>query len=297
MKRRSLLSLAAMGGVGLAVGGHRYLSWQFPLTQKDCPPINSHNSSPQLRFAVLGDVGRANRNQYKLAHTLSCYSQLNPFSLVLLAGDNIYEHGEIEKIKATFELPYQQLLQQDVKFYAVLGNHDIRTKNGAEQISYKKFNMQGRYYTFSRGKVKFFALDTNPEAPWLKQLSWLEQELAITEQPWKIVFGHHQIYSSGKYGINSELINKLTPLFSRYDVQLYINGHEHHYERTKVIARTTYLTSGAGAKLRPVGKSDWTAYSVSRLSFAVIEVYANRLEILGVDTDGKVFDRGEIAYI
>ncbi|MDJ0572019.1 MAG: metallophosphoesterase [Pleurocapsa sp. MO_192.B19] len=296
MKRRSLLSLAAMGGLGFTLGSYRYLSWQYPLTYKNCPSIDSRNSSPQLRFAVLGDVGEASKDQYRLAKTLGCYSEINPFSLVLLTGDNIYENGEIEKIQATFELPYQELLQQDVKFHAVLGNHDIRTKNGEEQISYEKFNMQGRYYTFNQGNVRFFALDTNPEAPWLEQLSWLEQELAITQQPWKVIFGHHQIYSSGKYGINTELIDKLTPLFSRYGVQLYINGHEHHYERTKAIARTTYLTSGAGAKLRPVEKSDWTAYSVSKLSFAVIEVYANRLEILGVGTDGQVFDRG-IAYI
>ncbi len=296
MKRRSLLSLAAMGGLGFTLGSYRYLSWQYPLTYKNCPSIDSRNSSPQLRFAVLGDVGEASKDQYRLAKTLGCYCRINPFSLVLLTGDNIYENGEIEKIQATFELPYQELLQQDVKFHAVLGNHDIRTKNGEEQISYEKFNMQGRYYTFNQGNVRFFALDTNPEAPWLEQLSWLEQELAITQQPWKVIFGHHQIYSSGKYGINTELIDKLTPLFSRYGVQLYINGHEHHYERTKAIARTTYLTSGAGAKLRPVEKSDWTAYSVSKLSFAVIEVYANRLEILGVGTDGQVFDRG-IAYI
>lgn len=297
MKRRSLLSLATIGGLALAVGGHRYLTWQYPLTYRTCPAIAPDNSSFQLRFAVLGDVGRGSKKQYRLAHTISCYARANPFSFVLLTGDNIYENGEIEKIEATFELPYQQLLQQNINFYAVLGNHDIRTKNGREQINYEKFNMQGRYYSFVRGKVKFLAIDTNPEAPWQEQLSWLERELSRTRQPWKIVFGHHQIYSSGKYGINAELIDRLTPLFSRYSVQLYINGHEHYYERTKAIAGTTYLTCGAGAKLSSAGKSDWTAHSVSKLSFAVIEVYSNRLEIIGIGLDGKVFDRGEITYI
>ena len=297
MKRRKLLTLATTSGLGLVFGGHRYLSWQFPLTYNSCPAIFPLNISPLLRFAVLGDVGTASKTQYRVARTIGCYSQVNPFSLVLLVGDNIYEHGEIEKIEATFELPYQKLLQQKVKFRAVLGNHDIETNNGTDQLAYEPFNMEGRYYSFSRENVRFFALDTNPNAPWQEQLSWLEQELAATKQPWKIVFGHHQIYSSGKYGINSELVDNLTPLFSQYGVQLYINGHEHYYERTKLIKGTTYLTSGAGAKLRSVGKSNWTAYSVSRLSFAVVEVYSNRLEIFGIGTDGKVFDRGEIIYI
>ena len=236
-------------------------------------------------------------NNYRLARTLGCYAQVNPLSLILLAGDNIYENGEIEKIQATFEVPYQELLQQNIKFYAVLGNHDIETNNGVDQIAYKPFNMQGRYYAFDKGDVRFLALDTNPEADWQKQLTWLEKELSTTKQPWKIVFGHHQMYASGKYGMNPELIDRLTPLFSRYGVPLYINGHEHHYERTNAIAQTTYLTSGAGAKLRPVGKSDWTAYSVSKLSFAVIEVYPERLEIIGVGVDGKILDRGKIAYL
>ena len=144
--------------------------------------------------------------------------------------------------------------------------------------------MDGRYYTFEQGSVQFFALDTNPEAPWQEQLNWLEQELQQAKQPWKVVFGHHQIYASGMRGVVRELADKLTPLFSRYGVQLYLNGHEHHYERTEAIEGTTYVTCGNGAKLRDVGESEWTAYSVSRLGFAAVEVYSNRLEIMGIGT-------------
>ena len=150
MKRRKLLSLGTIGGLGLALGSHRYLSWQFPLTYDNCPAIAPLNSSPQLRFVVLGDVGTGGKTQYRVARTLSCYSQINPFPLALLLGDNIYEYGEIEKIEATFELPYQQLLEQKVQFQAVLGNHDIKTNNGEDQLAYKLFNMQGRYYSFDR---------------------------------------------------------------------------------------------------------------------------------------------------
>lgn len=295
MKRRKFFTLASLGTLGLTIGGHKYLTYQYPLTFKSCPDIASENSSPLLRFATLADVGTGDRNQYMVAKIISCYFDSNPFSLVLLAGDNIYENGEIEKIAATFEKPYHRLLEQNVKFYAAIGNHDIRTNNGIDQINYPGFNMQGRYYTFSREPVQFFALDTNPEAPWSEQLKWLEANLAQSQQPWKVVFGHHQIYASGKRRVNQELVKRLTPLFFRYGVQLYINGHEHHYERTQSIQGTTYLTCGAGAKLRSVGKSDWTAYAISKLSFAVFEVYQNNLEIRGIGTDGKVFDHAIIS--
>jgi hypothetical protein len=61
------------------------------------------------------------------------------------------------------------------------------------------------------------------------------------------------------------------------------------------IKDTTYLTCGAGgAELRSVGKSDWTAYAISRLSFAAIDVYPHRLEILGIDNQGNILDRASI---
>ena len=111
-------------------------------------------------------MGTGDNRQYAVAKTMSCYFAANPFPLVLLTGDNIYEYGEIAKIKDTFEIPYQELLQQKVKFYAALGNHDIdNAHSGEDEIRYAGFNMGGRYYTFERENVQFFALDTNPEAP------------------------------------------------------------------------------------------------------------------------------------
>ncbi len=77
-------------------------------------------------------------------------------------------------------------------------------------------------------------------------------------------------------------------------MQLYINGHEHHYERTRVINGTTYLICGGGAGTRSVGKNEWTEYSAERLSFAAYEVFADRIEVSGIDTANRIFDQGII---
>ncbi len=293
MKRRNFLALSAFGSLGLVLGRDRYLANKYPLKFLACSSIATETALPELRFAAVGDIGTGDNHQYAIAKTMSCYCDANPFPLVLLTGDNIYEYGEINKINRTFETPYQDLLQQQVEFYAAIGNHDILTNNGIDEINYQDFNMQGRYYTFTQKNVQFFALDTNPEASWRKQLSWLEDNLAKSTQPWTIVFGHHPVYSSGKHGTNLKLVQRLTPLFSRYGVQLYLNGHDHNYERTLPIKHTTYLTGGA--QPRPVGKSNWTAYSVAKLSFAVIEAYQDRLEICGIDAKGNIFDRATIS--
>ncbi len=247
-----------------------------------------------FRFVSVADTGTGDQGQYTVAKGMSLYHQQKPYDLVVLAGDNIYTNGEIQKINAVFEKPYQDLLKQGVKFHACLGNHDIRTANGNLQVKYPGFNMKGRYYTFSRGKVQFFALDTNGNADWKNQLVWLEKELSTSQAPWKVVFGHHPVYASGIYGSNPEFIKTLAPLFKKYGVQAYINGHEHHYERTRAIDGTTYLICGGGAGLRDVGHSEWTEYSAKKLSFMAYEVYADRIEVSGIGGDGVVFDRGVI---
>ncbi|MEG3937229.1 metallophosphoesterase [Microcoleus sp. S36b_A3] len=304
LKRRHFLFLASLSSLGFT-GVWKMLqlrtSWGTDANaavpsnvegQRAIVPLPA--SPPILRFISVADTGTGAQGQYAVAEAMTQYHGENPFNIAVLAGDNIYNNGEIEQINAVFEKPYQSLLQQGVKFYACLGNHDIRTANGDPQVKYAGFNMQGRYYTFRRDPVQFFALDTNRNADWENQLVWLEKELTQSTAPWKVVFGHHQIYSSGIYGVNQPFLKTLTPLFKKYGVQLYINGHEHSYERTRSINGTTYLTCGAGGGTRPVGRSEWTEHSASLLSFATFDVYEDRMFVSSIGTDKRVFDRGVI---
>ena len=288
MKRRDFLRLLGLFGLGLA-------SSNYFLTAKGTTPNNAtEKSSPLFRFVTLGDVGTGNKGQFAIAKVKEDYFQQRPFAFILLNGDNIYENGEISRIGAAFERPYRFFRRQGVPFYAVLGNHDIRTNNGIDQVKYSGYNMQGRYYTFTQDIVQFFALDTNYNASWSEQMIWLEENLASSTATWKIVFAHHPLYSSGVHGSSPKLIEKLSPLFDRYGVQLYLNGHDHNYERTKPIEGTTYLTCGSGSQTRFVWNSDWTARSAARLSFATIDVYPEYLEIQGIGKNGRVFDRGRV---
>ncbi|BBD58654.1 metallophosphoesterase [Nostoc sp. HK-01] len=294
-KRRQFLFLGSLGAIGTGILGWRLVRQNSYTDDSVAIAGKPAKKDLLLRFVSVADTGTGAKGQYAVAEAMNFYHKQNSYNLVVLAGDNIYNNGEIEKIGAVFERPYQPLLKKGVKFQACLGNHDIRTDNGELQLKYPGFNMQGkRYYTFRRNQVQFFALDTNNNADWKKQLPWLELELSRSDAPWKVVFGHHPIYASGVYGSNPAFIQAFTPLFQKYGVQLYINGHEHHYERTKSINGTTYLVTGGGAGTRPVGRSEWTEYSASSLSFAVYEVYPNRIEVKAIGTDKRVFDQGII---
>lgn len=296
LKRRQFLFLSSLSAIGTGILGWTLIRQNIQSADVSDSAIaaNPPKKDLLLRFVSVADTGTGAKGQYAVAGAMNFYHKRNPYNLVVLAGDNIYNNGEIEKINAVFERPYQALLRQGVKFQACLGNHDIRTANGDPQVRYTGFNMKGRYYTFRRNQVQFFALDTNGNADWKNQLVWLEQELKRSNALWKVVYGHHPIYASGVYGSNPEFIKTFTPLFQKYGVQLYINGHEHHYERTRSINGTTYLITGSGAGTRPVGRSEWTEYSAEKLAFAAYEVYSDRIEVQAIATDNTVFDKGII---
>jgi Calcineurin-like phosphoesterase len=296
--RRQFLGLAGVGALGTLGAGY----WSQQGQESPLPANRVVAQAPNvaddllLRFAATADGGAGDRNQRRVGQAMADWHGRYPYDLVLMAGDNIYNSGEMSRIKVAFEEPYAALLKRGVKFRAALGNHDIRTDHGDRQVEYPPFNMGGRYYTFSQQNCQFFALETNVDVDWKAQLAWLERELTASQAAVKIVYGHHPVYASGHYGTDQAMVARLAPLFKKYGVQLYINGHEHHYERTQPIDGTTYLITGhGGASLRPVGKSTFTEFAISRHGFSLVEVNRKSIVIQGIDLDGVVFDRGEVA--
>jgi hypothetical protein len=82
----------------------------------------------------------------------------------------------------------------------------------------------------------------------------------------------------------------------RHGVQLYINGHDHNYERSKPINGITYLVvGGGGASLRPVIPTGQTAKAASVFSFAEIEASPRELKLWAWDKNGQELDQAVIA--
>src|SRR5829696_584236 len=123
--------------------------------QAQVPLPNKENT---LHFAVIGDNGDGEREQYEIGEQMLKWYGRFEFPLVVMMGDNIYGSDRPQDFVNKFEAPYKGLLDKSVKFYASLGNHDSR-----EQRYYKLYNMDGKlYYTFKAPKedVRFFALES-----------------------------------------------------------------------------------------------------------------------------------------
>ena len=246
-----------------------------------------------IRFAIIGDSGTGNAQQYETARRLAQAHDKFPFEFVLMMGDNIYGRKRPEDFQHKFELPYKPLLDKGVSFYACLGNHDE-----SEEEYYKPFNMNGhRYYSFTRGDVRFFALDSNYLDP--EQLTWLTRELQNAPEKWKIVFFHHPLYSSAAtHGSSKELRDILEPLFQKYGVQIVLSGHDHVYERSLPQKGISYFTEGASGHVRrgDVRGAVFTAKSFdSDLSFLLAEVSGDDLFFQTVSRTGETVDSGTLA--
>ena len=256
-----------------------------------------------VKFAVIGDSGRGTPPQHEVAAQMLRYREAFPFAFVLMVGDNIYEGPATpEDYRTKFEEPYKALLEKDVKFYAVLGNHD-----DPRQVSYAPFNMHGeRYYSFAPPEdviarlttgVEFFALDsTNLD---LTQLRWLDERLGKSDARWKIAFLHHPLYTSGRYR-NTARIHRwaLEPILTRHGVNVVFSGHEHIYQRTVLENGIQYFVSGGAGSLR-VGDGTPAPYIARTFDddyhFMLIEIDGDDLYFQAISRHGLTIDAGELS--
>ncbi len=242
-----------------------------------------------VRFVAIGDTGTGSDKQQQLADILLRSRQSFPFEFVLMMGDNMYGGEKAADYKNKFEDVYRPLLDQKVKFYASLGNHDEPA-----QRFYEHFNMNGKdYYRFTKGNVAFYALNSNYMDK--KQVQWFEEELAKDTSEWKIAFCHHPPYSSGgKHGSDKQFREVVEPIFVKYGVNVVFTGHDHFYERIKPQKGIFYFVSGAGGKLRSgdVKKgSPLTAKAYDKdMSFMLVEIVKNLMHIQVLSRTGETVD-------
>ena len=279
MRSHIRLLILLLVGMGLIVESRHAQELLLPLKEKS------------VRFAVIGDSGTGKKGQYEVAQRMVECRQKFPFEFVIMLGDNIYGTDSSSAYTKKFELPYKPLLDGAVKFYAALGNHD-----NPDQRFYKLFNMQNRYYTYTKGDVRLFALDSNYMDP--AQLKWLEKELQNSGSAWKICYFHHPLYSSGgAHGSATDLRGLLEPLFVKYGVNVVLAGHEHFYERVKPQKGIYYFTSGAAGQLRrgDIRKTEMTAKGFDQdLSFMLVEVSGDELHFQVISRTGGAVDAGMI---
>jgi len=276
-----------------------------------------------LNFIAMGDWGRKGaNNQKEVAVQMGKTGEAIDAQFYMILGDNFYESGVTgidDKLwKASFEDVYTApALKKD--WFVVLGNHDYKGNPQAE-IDYhqvdSRWNMPARYYTRkvainndTTQQVLFIFLDTSPliaeyyskddyknviGVDTATQIRWLQNVLADPSPniKWKIVCGHHPLYTGGKRFKAPEtyqLNELLKPIFDRYKVDIYVCGHEHNLQYIKPEGATHYFVSGAGSELTDtkvypkIGK-----FGLSENGFMAFSVTPLTTTVQIIDYKGKI---------
>ncbi|MEX2117865.1 MAG: tartrate-resistant acid phosphatase type 5 family protein [Bacteroidota bacterium] len=264
-----------------------------------------------LRFIAVGDVGTGGRGQRQVAGAMAQVAGADSISFVVLLGDNFYERGVRSITDPQWLVKFESMYHHpslQIPFLAILGNHDY-DGNPQAQVEYtatsRRWVMPSRFYSRSftvddSTDVALFLLDTNPmsqlsqsdimkgkdSAAYRAQLDWLETELGRSEARWKIVAGHHTIYSNGDHGNNPGLGSLLEPLFVRYGVDAYLAGHEHDLQLLGPVQGVHYIVSGGGGKDRSVEWKGNTLFAATRLGFVRMTITHTSASVEFFNRDG-----------
>jgi predicted phosphodiesterase len=290
------LSVALSLNILLATGGHATAPAPAPVQSTAGAPaavdMKLPNKQGTVKFAVIGDNGTGEKEQYEVGGLMVKWQAAFPFDFVIMLGDNLYGSQNPRDFVKKFEEPYKALLERDVKFYAALGNHDNQ-----ENRFYKPWNMNGeRFYSYKKDRVRFFVLDTDYlDQP---QRRWIERQLQESTDDWKIAYFHHPLYSSAAaHGSQTDLQLILEPLFVKHGVNVVFQGHDHVYERIKPQKGIYYFVEGASGKLRPgdLRKTALTEVGNDReQSFMLVEVDEDELHFQAIGRTGRTIDSGTL---
>jgi tartrate-resistant acid phosphatase type 5 len=280
----------------------------------------AYTPAGDLNFLVFGDWGRQGEtDQMDVATQMGIAANALKPQFIISVGDNFYEDGVVSTSDPQWETSFENVYHTpalQVPWYVALGNHDYRGSCDA-QIAYsrlsRRWNMPARYFNLTRQidtatAVDFFYLDTTPmvKSYWHepgyrehvstlyfpKQLACLMAALAASTAPWKIVIGHHPIYSGGGilgHGDTRELIADVLPLLKQYQVQAYFNGHDHNLQHLKA-GTVNLFDSGAGSRARPVFRTRYTKFAEACSGFTAVTLQADCMKVRMID------DRGRLLY-
>jgi tartrate-resistant acid phosphatase type 5 len=253
------------------------------------PPLFSVKALDQpIRVLAFGDFGNGSIQQKEVAEAMQRYHQTQPFDFAITLGDNFYSVGMESPTDPRWKTWWNELYDPlGIKFYVSLGNHDWGSADSpAAEILYAQtspsWRLPATYYTFTAGAVQFFALDTNeiPEA----QLAWLKEELAKSRAIWKLVYGHHPIYSAGMHEDSPRLVKQLLP-FLKGRADIFLAGHDHDLQHLKPEGDVHFFVSGGGgAGIRQPRPGPRSLFAKGVHGFSVLEADAKELSV-------RFFDR------
>ena len=230
---------------------------------------------------------------------------------------------------------------KDIPMYSVLGNHDwggnitaqfdgdalgdarwhgeMWARSGLEGVTQHGDGMLDIFYIDTDAWVShptkqmkaagIMPQDADTNAWWTQweddQVTRLEAQLTASDARWKMMVGHHGIYSYGLAHWSTPKLARLNEVMRRLGVHVYLNGHDHDLMAIRLPAddedAPLYITSGAGSSCRndvydPTGDGS-LLFSYGFSGFTNIRLTENAMQIDFYDENGSVLGNLHKAWV
>lgn len=221
-----------------------------------------------VRFAVIGDFGLAGQQEADVADLVASWE----VDFVATVGDNNYPDGEASTIDENVGQYYHEFIKPykgsygagsaDVnRFFPAIGNHDGRSFSctvddcSAPHLDYFELPGNERYYDIVWGPVHLFILNSDFNEPdgrhsTSTQAEWLQDALADSTAPWKLVLLHHAPYSSSS-GHGPTTVMEWP--YKEWGASAVLAGHDHTYERLMIDGLPYFVNGLGGGGYYPLG--------------------------------------------
>lgn len=258
-----------------------------------------------ITFAAIGDFGSDYVSTKQVAGLVKSWRP----DFILTLGDNNYPSGSAATIDRNIGQFYHEFIGGyhgrygagaiTNRFFPCLGNHDWVADGARPYLDYFTLPGNERYYTFRRGPVEFFCLDSDAKepdgsTPDSVQGRWLQQQLTNSAAPWKLVYFHHAPFSSGtQHGTHTGETKRMNWPFRDWGASVVLSGHDHIYERIHTNG-LVYFVNGLGGDSRDKFHTVPVPGSVKRYSadFGAMRVQASDKAMLFLffNRSGSVVD-------
>jgi tartrate-resistant acid phosphatase type 5 len=283
-----------------------------------------------LNFIAMGDWGRNGADHQKeVARQMGKTATEIGAQFIVTTGDNFYPSGVASEWDPLWKYSFEDIytdfsLQWD--WYPVLGNHDYKS-NPAAQLKYsnisQRWKMPARYYSKkipingdTTQQVLIVFIDTNPLIPEFytskeykrnvktqdstKQKNWLAKVIndPSPDIKWKIVVGHHPMYTGGwrtDWYDTKAIRRSLKPLFDKYGVDVYLSGHEHSLQHLVADGKTNHFISGAASEKTAVKLVGESRMAASAYGFLLFSVTGKELLVQAIDASGNIIYKTTIS--
>lgn len=270
-------------------------------------------------FLVFGDSQSDTYETWQKTLQQACQAQPGA-AFFTNVGDLVNTGTDINEWQAWFSAT--QSVINRIPAMPLTGNHEMYTSrwkvNEPPALFTAQFQLPRngpaglteQVYSFDYGNVHFVMLDSQEreEKQFMpdmlaRQREWLEQDLARSNKPWKLVFLHRPPYH------NDNIQTAFVPLLDKYQVDVVFSGHEHIYARTYPLyggnraqspdRGTVYITAGrSGTKAHErVAASLWDEVFYNPLdqpNYLTVQIQDNTLTVTAWKQDGTLVDNWQL---